>query len=80
MLARDRGVLFDQPVFVREHCGSQGKAAACQRLRLNVLFEDREDICGEALSKGIEVFPIISHKSKRMEAKKSLSFFLAGSG
>ena len=71
-LARDRGIQFDQVIFVRNPLGPQGKAAACQKLRLNALFEDREDICAEALTKGIDVFPIISPKSKHHNAAKKV--------
>ena len=57
-LRSQRHSVFDQIRFVREHLGERGKANPCIQLKLDFLVEDRDDICKEALSKGIGVCPI----------------------
>ena len=66
---------FDGLCFVRSPTGTGGKAEACTRLRLSCLFEDREDICRDALAKGISVFPVRSPINDHKWASESYVSF-----
>ena len=48
---------LDEVVFYRDPTGDFGKASGALAKRVNVLVDDRGDICKEALSKGIQVYP-----------------------
>ena len=68
-LAKSQAFSFDELQFTRSVLGPAGKSAVCQRLQLTTLFDDREDVCKDALTKGIDVYPIVSPKSQHLKMK-----------
>ena len=51
---------------IRERTGPLGKAARCLAANITVLFDDAQDICSEAISEGVEAYPIMSRKEKHI--------------
>ena len=66
---------FDMVTFVRAHTGPGGKVAAAMALQCNDVIDDRDDICKEALAKGLGAWPIqTKDKSHAWTNKGFLNF------
>ena len=71
---------FDEVVFYRDPTGELGKANGALAKRVNVLVDDRDDICKEALAKGIKVYPIMKKGQTHSWAKQAFASFAAAAG
>ena len=68
---------FDEAVFYRDPTGEFGKASGALAKRVNVLVDDRDDICKEALAKGIKVYPIMKRGRTHNWAQQAFASFAA---
>ena len=68
---------LDEVVFYRDPTGEVGKANGALAKGVNVLVDDRDDICKEALAKRLKVYPIMKRGQTHSWAEQAFASFAA---